>query len=75
MTFVPSTAFCNEFVHTTAFCNGVFENFYYVPLEKRTFRDMTILIINTARNPIAFLDVKTPERSFYTFDAFYNSCI
>ena len=45
-----------------AFCNEVFENLYYVPVEKRTFRDITILIIDTAGNPIAFQDSKTPAK-------------
>jgi len=36
------------------------ENLYYVPVEKRTFRDITILIIDIAGNPIAFPDSKIP---------------
>ena len=61
-TFIPPTAFCNEVVQPTAFCNEVFENLYYVPVEKRSFRDITILIIDTAGNPIAFPDSKTPAK-------------
>ena len=45
-TFIPPTAFCNEVVHPTAFCNEVFKNLYNVPVEKRTLRDITILIID-----------------------------
>ena len=30
------------FIHPTAFCNQVFENLYYLSLEKRTFRNITI---------------------------------
>ena len=38
-----------------AFCNEVFENLYYVPVEMRTFRNITILI-TAVGNPIAFPD-------------------
>ena len=58
-TFIPPTAFCNEAVHPKAFCNEVFENLYYVPVEKRTFRDVTILIVDTVGKPIVFADSKT----------------
>ena len=57
----PPTAFCNEDIHPIAFCNEVFENLY-LPVEKRTFRDITILIIDTVGNPIAFPDSKTPAK-------------
>ena len=50
-TFIPPTAFCNEVVQPTAFYNKVFENLYYLPVEKRKkIRDITILIIDTAAN-------------------------
>ena len=61
-TFIPPTAFYNEVIHHTAFCNEVFENSYYVSVEKRAFRDITILIIDTAGNPIAFQDSNTPAK-------------
>ena len=74
-TFIPPTAFCNEFVHPTAICNEVFENLYYVPVEKRAFRDITILIIDTVWNLLPSLIARHLRRSFYTFNAFSNSCI
>jgi hypothetical protein len=40
----------------------VFEKLYYVPVEKRAFRDITILIIDTVGNAIAFHDSKTPAK-------------
>jgi len=61
-TFIPPTAFCNKVIEPTAFCNEVFENLYYVPVEKRAFRDITILVIHTVGNAIAFTDSKTPAR-------------
>jgi len=66
-TFISPTAYCNEVVHPTAFCNEVFENLYYVPVEKRTFRDFTILIIDTVEEPIAFPDSKTPANVVLQF--------
>jgi hypothetical protein len=61
-TFIPPTAFCNEVVQPTAFCNEVFENLYYVLVEKRTFRAITILIIDSVMNTFAFPDSKTPAK-------------
>jgi len=37
-----------------------FENVYYVPLEKRMFRDIRIEILNLSGERIPFTDVKTP---------------
>jgi hypothetical protein len=61
-TFIPPTAFCNEVVQPTALCNEVFENLYYVPVEKRSFRYITILVVDTVGYPIAFPDSKTPAK-------------
>ena len=47
------------FSHPTAFCNLVFENLYYISVEKRTFREITIHIFYTAGIPIAFKSSKT----------------
>jgi len=69
-TFILPTTFCNEVVQPTAFCNEVFENLYYVPVEKRAFRDITILIIDTVGNPIAFPDRKTPAKVVLHFRRF-----
>ena len=61
-TFIPTKAFCNEVVHPKAFCNEVFQNLFYVPVEKRAFRDITILIIDTVGKPIAFPDSRSPAK-------------
>ena len=36
--------FLRMYIHPTAFCNHVFENVYYMPLERRMFRDIRIKI-------------------------------
>jgi hypothetical protein len=66
-TFIPHTPFCNEIVQPTAFCKELFEYLYYVRVEKRTFRDVRILIIDTAGNPIAFPDSKIPAKAVLHF--------
>ena len=60
--FIPPTTFYKEDVQPTAFCNELFENLYYVPVEKRSFRDITVLMIDTVGNPIAFPENKTPAK-------------
>jgi len=43
--------YCGEFLY---------ENVYYVPVEKKTFRDIRIEILNLSGERIAFRDSKTP---------------
>ena len=38
----------------------LFQNVYYVPLEKKTFRDIRIEILNQAGDLIPFSDSQTP---------------
>ena len=38
----------------------LYENVYYVPVEKRTFRDKRIEILNLSGERITFRDSKTP---------------
>jgi len=38
----------------------IFENVYYVPVEKRMFRDIRIEILNLSDKRVAFKDSKTP---------------
>jgi len=45
----------------------LFENVYYVPVEKRTFRDIRIEILNLSRERIAFRDSKTPLKAVLHF--------
>ena len=33
------------FVHPTTYCNNIFENLYYMPVEKRRFQDIRIEIL------------------------------
>ena len=57
--FILPKAFFTKVVHPTAFYKEVFENLYYLPVEKRTLRDITIMLTENAGNPIAFPDSKT----------------
>ena len=47
-------------IHQTAFCNQVFENAYYVPIERQKFRDIRIKMANASGNLMAFKDSRTP---------------
>jgi len=38
----------------------LFQNVYYVPAEKRTFRDIRIAILNQSGELIPFIDSQTP---------------
>ena len=73
-TFIHPTAFCNEVVQPTAFYNEVFENLYYVPVEKRSFRDITILVIDTVGTRLPSRIARGLRKSFYTFEAFSHRC-
>ena len=63
------------FIHTTASCNQVFENLYYIWVEKQKFRDITMQVFDIVGNPIALKISMTPRRSFYISDAFDAQCI
>jgi hypothetical protein len=45
----------------------LFENVYYVHVEKRTFRDIRIEILNLSGERIAFRDSKTPLKAVLHF--------
>jgi len=45
----------------------LYENVYYVPVEKKTFRDILIEILNLSGERIAFRDSKTPLKAVLHF--------
>jgi len=45
----------------------LYENVYYVPVEKKTFRDIRIEILNLSGKRIAFRDSKTPLKAVLHF--------
>ena len=55
------------YIHPTAFCNHVFENVYYVPIERQMFRDIRIKIADPSGNPIAFKDSMTTAKVVLNF--------
>ena len=55
--------FClRTFIHPTVYCNQVFENLYYLPLEHRTFPDVSTSVVDTSGKRVAFKDSKTPAK-------------
>ena len=55
-----NVCYLNTFIHPTTFCNQVFENLYCISVEKRTFRQITVQVFDTAGKSIAFKNRKTP---------------
>jgi hypothetical protein len=52
--------YLRTFVMSTVSGVYTFKNVYYVPVEKRTFRDIRIEVLNLSGQRIAFEDGKTP---------------
>jgi hypothetical protein len=50
------------FKHCTKYCNYAFQNIYYVPVEKRTFRDIRILITILMEKNITFESGEMPVK-------------
>ena len=61
------------FIHPTVFCNQVFENMYYISVEKRKFRDITIQVFDTVGNPIAFKSNKKPAKVVLHFQRVWRA--
>jgi hypothetical protein len=58
------------FIMPTTFCSNIFDKVYYMPVEKRLFRDMEIRIMNFDGAPVNFTAGNVPAKSCYIFDAF-----
>ena len=52
-----------------------FKNVYYVPLEKRMFRDIRIEILNLAGERVPFTDCQTPLEGGPSFSASHYTLI
>jgi len=50
------------FIHPSKSCDYAFHNIYYVPVEKRTFQDISILIKDINGKHIAFRSGTTPTK-------------
>ena len=55
------------FLHPTALYNKVFERFYYVSVEKPTFRDIMKKLVYTVGYIIVFKDSKTAAKAVLHF--------
>jgi hypothetical protein len=50
------------FIHPSKHCDQTFENVYYMPVEKRTFQDISILITNLKGANIAYKSGDVPTK-------------
>ena len=61
------------YIHTTAFCNHVFENVNHMPFDRRKFREIRLIIANTARNQIALKCSNTTAKFVLHFRPVFQS--
>ena len=55
------------FIHPSKFCEHRFDNVYYVPVQKRSFQDISILIKDIKGNHINFKAGTTPTKAVLHF--------
>jgi hypothetical protein len=55
------------FITPTQHCHHVFENVYYVPVEKRRFQDIRIELLNLEGKQVNFKDSRTPVKMVLHF--------
>ena len=55
------------FIRPLKFCDHAFQNVYYVPVEKRTFQDISILITDLKGKQIPFKSGVVPTKSVLHF--------
>jgi hypothetical protein len=55
------------FIHPTKYCDHAFQNIYYVPVENRTFRDISILITKLNGKKIPFEGGEMPVKLVLNF--------
>ena len=60
------------FFHPTKYCDHAFQNVYYVPVEKRTFQDISILISDLNRKKSLSRMARYQWNWFYIFAAHKN---
>ncbi len=54
--------YLRTFIHSTTYCNLIFENVYYMPVEKRCFQDIQIEILRLSGKRVAFKDSSGPTK-------------
>jgi hypothetical protein len=55
------------FIHPSKFCGNAFHNVYYVPVQKRTFQDISILITHAKVKEITFKVGVVPTKAVLHF--------
>jgi hypothetical protein len=74
-----SVSCLRTFVFPTLFCHYAIENIYYVPVEKRSFREIRIEILTLEGVRVPFKDSKSTTKADLHFrrvpTAIQNSCI
>ena len=50
------------FIHPSTYCNNIFENVYYVPVEKRRFQDIRIEILRLSGERVVFKASDVPTK-------------
>ena len=55
------------YIHTSKFCDHAFQNVYYVPVEKRTFQDISVLIANQKDTPLNLKSSAVPTKPVLHF--------
>ena len=50
------------FIHPSTYCNHLFENAYYMPVEKRHFQDTRIEILRLSDERVAFTASSVPTK-------------
>ena len=50
------------FIHPSTYCNNIFQNVYYVPVEKRRFQDIRIEILRLSGERVVFKASDVPTK-------------
>ena len=54
--------YLRTFIHPSTYCNNIFENVYYVPVEKRRFQDIRIEILRLSGERVVFKASDVPTK-------------
>jgi len=57
------------FIYPSLSGQHVFDNVYYLPVEKRTIKSIRIEILQLTSKPVEFKSSTTPSKGFFTFSA------
>ena len=57
-------------IYPDFYAQHIYDNVYYMPVEKRTFKNIRIEILQLSGKPVPFKSSKTPSMVLYISDAF-----